>query len=167
LKVKDLSVSFQTRDDEFEAVRNVSFDVKRGETIGIVGESGSGKSVTAKTIMRLLASPPSIMKSGSIEFLQEDLTKKTEKEMESIRGKEIGMIFQDPMTSLNPRIRIGKQISESLIKHQRLSKKNAEKQAMEIIRLVGFQIRKNRYFHYPHDFQGGFRKLSMTLIPLL
>ncbi|HLR03192.1 MAG TPA: ABC transporter ATP-binding protein [Virgibacillus sp.] len=166
LKVKDLSVSFQTRDDEFEAVRNVSFDVKRGETIGIVGESGSGKSVTAKTIMRLLASPPSIMKSGSIEFLQEDLTKKTEKEMESIRGKEIGMIFQDPMTSLNPRIRIGKQISESLIKHQRLSKKNAEKQAMEIIRLVGIQNSEERYFQYPHEFSGGMRQRVMIAIAL-
>ena len=119
LKVKDLRVSFQSKGQEFEAVRGVSFEVKKGETLGIVGESGSGKSVTARTIMRLLPSPPSFMKGGRNKtFLDENLAQKTEKEMESIRGRDISMIFQDPMTSLNPTIRIGKQIAESLIKHQ-------------------------------------------------
>src|SRR5690625_1103554 len=158
LKVENLSVSFQTRDDEFEAVRNISFDVKRGETIGIVGESGSGKSVTAKTIMRLLPSPPAITKNGSIEFLGEELTQKTEKGMETVRGKDIGMIFQDPMTSLNPRIRVGKQISESLIKHQKYSKKEAEKHAIEILKLVGIRNSEERYYHYAHEFSGGMRQ---------
>ena len=116
-------------DKEFEAVRGVSFEVKKGETLGIVGESGSGKSVTARSIMRLLPSPPSYIKDGEIEFQGENLVHKTEKEMESIRGRDISMIFQDPMTSLNPTIQIGKQIAESLIKHQNLSKKEAKKRS--------------------------------------
>ena len=103
--------------------------MKKGETLGIVGESGSGKSVTARSIMRLLPSPPSYMKEGEIEFQGENLTQKTEKEMESIRGRDISMIFQDPMTSLNPTIQIGKQIAESLIKHQNLSKQRSEKRS--------------------------------------
>lgn len=99
LTVKDLSVSFSTRSGEFDAVKNVSFEIGKGETLGIVGESGSGKSVTAQTIMKLIPSPPSKVKSGDITFHGQDLLKKTDKEMESIRGKDIGMIFQDPMTS--------------------------------------------------------------------
>ncbi|KAA2301229.1 ABC transporter ATP-binding protein, partial [Clostridioides difficile] len=121
LKVNDLSVSFHSGESEFHAVREVSFEVRKGETLGIVGESGSGKSVTARSIMRLLASPPSQMKNGEILFKGVDLANKTHKEMESIRGRDIGMIFQDPMSSLNPTIKVGKQISESLIKHQKVS----------------------------------------------
>lgn len=166
LKVKDLQISFLTNDKEFEAVRGVSFEVRKGETLGIVGESGSGKSVTARSIMRLLPSPPSFMKNGSIEFLGESLETKTEKEMESIRGRDISMIFQDPMTSLNPTIRIGPQIAESLIKHQQLSKKEAKNQAVEILKLVGIKNSEERYNQYPHEFSGGMRQRVMIAIAL-
>ncbi|MBS4220663.1 ABC transporter ATP-binding protein [Bacillus sp. FJAT-49711] len=166
LKVKDLRVSFHTRDGEFEAVRGINFEVKKGETLGIVGESGSGKSVTARSIMRLLPSPPSYMKAGEITFLGENLGFKTEKEMEAIRGRDIGMIFQDPMTSLNPTIRIGKQIAESLIKHQKLSKKEAKEQAIEILKLVGIRNSEARYNQYPHEFSGGMRQRVMIAIAL-
>lgn len=166
LKVEDLQISFLTNDNEFEAVRGVSFEVKKGETLGIVGESGSGKSVTARSIMRLLPSPPSFMKNGSIEFLGEQLHTKTEKEMEGIRGRDISMIFQDPMTSLNPTIRIGVQIAESLIKHQKLSKKEGKAQAIELLKLVGIKNSEERYNQYPHEFSGGMRQRVMIAIAL-
>lgn len=166
LKVDNLKVSFLTQNQEFEAVKGVSFEVKKGETLGIVGESGSGKSVTARSIMRLLPSPPSLMKDGVITFLGENLAEKSEKEMEHIRGKEIGMIFQDPMTSLNPTIRIGKQIAEGLSKHQKLSKTEAKKQALELLRLVGIRDEKERYNQYPHEFSGGMRQRVMIAIAL-
>lgn len=123
LQVKDLRVSFITGEQEFEAVKGISFHVNEGETVGIVGESGSGKSVTARSIMRLLPSPPSFLKDGTIEFQGKNLITQTENQMEAIRGKDISMIFQDPMTSTNPTIRIGDQIAEGIIKHQGLSKK--------------------------------------------
>ncbi|SDM88161.1 ABC transporter ATP-binding protein [Bacillus sp. OK048] len=166
LKVNNLRVSFMSRDEEFEAVRGVSFEVRKGETLGIVGESGSGKSVTARSIMRLLPSPPSFMKEGEILFLGKNLADKTEKEMESIRGRDIGMIFQDPMTSLNPTIRIGKQIAESLRKHQKLSKKEAKKEAIELLKLVGIRNSETRYNQYPHEFSGGMRQRVMIAIAL-
>lgn len=166
LQVKNLSVSFQSRGEEVQAVRGVSFDIKKGETLGIVGESGSGKSVTARSIMRLLPSPPSWIKEGEIIFLGENLAHKTEKEMENIRGRDIGMIFQDPMTSLNPTIKIGKQISESLIKHQKLSKKEAEQQAIEMLKLVGIRNSEARYHQYPHEFSGGMRQRVMIAMAL-
>ncbi|WP_438823977.1 ABC transporter ATP-binding protein [Bacillus sp. JJ1773] len=155
-----------SRDHEFEAVRGVSFEVRKGETLGIVGESGSGKSVTARSIMRLLPSPPSFMKDGEILFQGENLAHKTEKEMEHIRGRDISMIFQDPMTSLNPTIRIGKQIAESLIKHQKLSKKEAKNQAIELLKLVGIRDSETRYNQYPHEFSGGMRQRVMIAIAL-
>ncbi|QED46650.1 ABC transporter ATP-binding protein [Cytobacillus dafuensis] len=166
LRVKNLRVSFLSRDDEFEAVRGVSFEVKKGETLGIVGESGSGKSVTARSIMRLLPSPPSFMKEGEITFLGENLSTKTEKEMESIRGRDIGMIFQDPMTSLNPTIKIGKQIAESLIKHQKLSQKEGKEKAIDLLKLVGIRNSETRYNQYPHEFSGGMRQRVMIAIAL-
>lgn len=166
LRVTDLHVSFATREEDFNAVRGVSFEVKKGETLGIVGESGSGKSVTARSIMRLLPSPPSFVKGGKIEFQGEDLSLKTEKEMEAIRGKEIGMIFQDPMTSLNPTIRIGKQIAESLLKHRGVSKSEAKKEAIELLKLVGIKNSEQRYNQYPHEFSGGMRQRVMIAIAL-
>ena len=166
LQVNNLSVSFQSRGEEIRAVRGVSFEVKKGETLGIVGESGSGKSVTARSIMRLLPSPPSFMKEGEIVFLGENLAHKTEQEMESIRGKEIGMIFQDPMTSLNPTIKVGIQIAEGIIKHQKLPKKEAEKQAVEMLKLVGIRNSEARYHQYPHEFSGGMRQRVMIAIAL-
>lgn len=166
LQVKNLTVSFQGREQEIEAVRGVSFEVKRGETLGIVGESGSGKSVTARSIMRLLPSPPSFMKDGEVIFLGQDLSQYSEKEMEAIRGKDMGMIFQDPMTSLNPTIKIGKQIAESLIKHQKLSKKEAKKEAIEMLKLVGIRDSERRFEQYPHEFSGGMRQRVMIAIAL-
>ncbi|MBO0588643.1 ABC transporter ATP-binding protein [Sporosarcina sp. E16_8] len=166
LKVSDLRVSFLSHDKEFEAVRGVSFEVKKGETLGIVGESGSGKSVTARSIMRLLPSPPSYLKDGEIEFQGENLVHKTEKEMESIRGRDISMIFQDPMTSLNPTIQIGKQIAESLIKHQNLSKRDAKNRTIELLKLVGIRNSEARFSQYPHEFSGGMRQRVMIAIAL-
>lgn len=166
LKVNNLRVSFMSRDEEFEAVRGVSFEVRKGETLGIVGESGSGKSVTARSIMRLLPSPPSFMKEGEILFLGKNLADKSEKEMEGIRGRDIGMIFQDPMTSLNPTIRIGKQIAESLRKHQKLSNKEAKTEAIELLKLVGIRNSETRYNQYPHEFSGGMRQRVMIAIAL-
>lgn len=166
LRVNNLSVSFLSRDTEVEAVRGVSFELKKGETLGIVGESGSGKSVTARSIMRLLPSPPSLMKEGEIVFLGQHLEAKSEHEMESIRGRDIGMIFQDPMTSLNPTIRIGEQIAEGLVKHQKLSHKEAKQQALDMLKLVGIPNSAARYDQYPHEFSGGMRQRVMIAIAL-
>ncbi len=166
LKVTDLHVSFVSQEDDFNAVRGVSFEVKKGETLGIVGESGSGKSVTARSIMRLLPSPPSYMKEGIIEFQGQNLTQKTEKEMESIRGRDISMIFQDPMTSLNPTIKIGKQIAESLMKHQNLSKREAKKEALDLLKVVGIHNSEARFNQFPHEFSGGMRQRVMIAMAL-
>ncbi|MFC9709350.1 dipeptide ABC transporter ATP-binding protein [Paenibacillus sp. NPDC056933] len=166
LKVNELSISFHSGESEFQAVKEVSFEVQKGETLGIVGESGSGKSVTARSIMRLLASPPSQMKKGEILFKGVDLVHKTQKEMEGIRGRDIGMIFQDPMSSLNPTIKIGKQITESLIKHQKLSRREAKKQAIAMLELVGITRSEIRFNQYPHEFSGGMRQRVMIAIAL-
>lgn len=166
LKIRDLHVTFAARSLEVEAVRGVSFELYPGETLGIVGESGSGKSVTARSIMRLLPSPPASIKSGEIVFLGDDLLQKTQTEMESIRGKEIGMIFQDPLSSLNPTIRIGEQIAETLIKHQKLSHREAKEQAIEMLKLVGIREPERRYEQFPHEFSGGMRQRAMIAIAL-
>jgi len=166
LEVNDLRVSFITGEAEFEAVKGVNFYVDKGETIGIVGESGSGKSVTARSIMRLLPSPPSFLKSGEILFRDQNLIESSEKEMESIRGQHISMIFQDPMTSLNPTIRIGEQIAESLIKHQGVSKNDAYSKTVELLELVGIKNSQKRYFQYPHEFSGGMRQRAMIAMAL-
>lgn len=166
LSVRDLSVSFQSRGSYIDAVKDVSFDLHKGETLGIVGESGSGKSVTAKTIMRLLDSPPAHIKNGEIKFLNESILDKTDKEMEGIRGRNIGMIFQDPMSSLNPTIRIGKQIEENIIKHQDVTKKEARKRGLELLELVGIPNPEKRYIQYPHEFSGGMRQRVMIAIAL-
>ncbi len=166
LSVRDLSVSFQSRGSYIDAVKDVSFDLHKGETLGIVGESGSGKSVTAKTIMRLLDSPPAHIKNGEIKFLNESILDKTDKEMEGIRGRNIGMIFQDPMSSLNPTIRIGKQIEENIVKHQDVTKKEARKRGLELLELVGIPNPEKRYIQYPHEFSGGMRQRVMIAIAL-
>lgn len=166
LTVKDLRVSFITDESEFEAVKGVSFHINAGETVGIVGESGSGKSVTARSIMRLLPSPPSFLKSGTIEFHGKNLVLQSEKQMEAIRGKDISMIFQDPMTSTNPTIRIGEQIAEGLVKHQGLSKKEAFAKTIELLKLVGIKNSEERYNQYPHEFSGGMRQRVMIAMAL-
>src|SRR5687767_12380551 len=155
LEVKDLYISFDTYAGEVQAIRGVSFDLNKGEAIAIVGESGSGKTVTSQSIMRLIPMPPGRFKSGEINFNGKNLIKLSEKEMQKIRGSEIGMIFQDPMTSLNPTMTIGKQIAEGLIKHQSLSKAEAKKRSIEMLKLVGIPNAEERISAYPHQFSGG------------
>jgi oligopeptide transport system ATP-binding protein len=166
LEVKDLSVSFKVRGGEVQAVRGVNFTVGEGEAVAIVGESGCGKSVTAQTIMRLIPSPPGLIKGGSIRFKDQDLLKLSEKQMENIRGRDIGMIFQDPMTSLNPTLTVGRQITEGLIKHQRLSGEQAKQRAIEMLGLVGIPNPEARFKQYPHEFSGGMRQRAMIAIAL-
>lgn len=165
LEVKNLCVNFGTYGGEVKAVRGVTFDLHKGETLAIIGESGSGKSVACKTIMRILSSNGYI-KDGQILFDGKDLTKISEKDMEKVRGKDIAMIFQDPMTSLNPTMTIGKQIMEPIIKHQGFSKEDARKRAIELIELVGISDAEKRFKQYPHQFSGGMRQRIVIAISL-
>ncbi|MBU5427883.1 ABC transporter ATP-binding protein [Tissierella pigra] len=167
LEVKNLSVSFKTFFGEVEAVRNISFDVGSSETVAIVGESGCGKSVTANSIMQLLPMPPAFFKNGQIIFNGKNLLDKSDKEMEVVRGNEISMIFQDPMTSLNPTMKIGKQIVEGLIRHQRLSKSEAKKKAVEMLNLVAVPEPEKRVNQYPHEFSGGMRQRVMIALAMV
>ncbi|WP_025784527.1 ABC transporter ATP-binding protein [Sporosarcina sp. D27] len=166
LQVKDLELSFHTFAGEVKAIRGVNFDLNKGETLAIVGESGSGKSVTTKSIMRLLPESSSEFKNGEILFDGKDLTKLSEREMQKIRGKDISMIFQDPMTSLNPTMTIGKQIMEPILKHQKVSKDKARKVAIELLNMVGIPNAENRYKMYPHQFSGGQRQRIVIAIAL-
>lgn len=166
LEVKNLSVSFNTYAGEVKALRDVSFTVKRGETLAIVGESGSGKSVTVQTIMRLLPTPPCEIKNGEILFDGVDLLKLSPKEMRKYRGGKIGMIFQDPMTSLNPVIKVGKQIMEGIMIHKKVSKKEAKKLAIEMLEKVGIPKPEERFEQYPHQFSGGMRQRVVIAIAL-
>ncbi|HYK74197.1 MAG TPA: ABC transporter ATP-binding protein [Pseudoneobacillus sp.] len=166
LEVKDLEVSFQTYGGEVKAVRGVSFDLYKGETLAIVGESGSGKSVTTQTIMKLIPMPPGKIKGGQILFEGKDIVPLSDKQMEKVRGKEISMIFQDPMTSLNPTMKIGRQIMEGLIKHQKLSTTAAKERAIDLLKLVGIPMPEKRVNQYPHEFSGGMRQRAMIAIAL-
>lgn len=165
LELKNVKTSFFTHLGEVQAVRGVSFTLDKGEALGIVGESGSGKSVTSMSIMNLVSYPGRV-KEGEILFKGEDLTKKNKKEMMAIRGDEIAMIFQDPMTSLNPVYTIGDQIMEATIKHQGLSKAEAREKAIEMLRLVGIPAPESRVDNYPHEFSGGMRQRAMIAIAL-
>lgn len=166
LIVENLSVSFRTYLGKVKAVRNISFSIDYGETLAIVGESGCGKSVTAQAIMGLIPNPPGEIEKGKILFQNTDLLSKSRREMEQIRGKDMGMIFQDPMTSLNPTMRVGKQIMEGLVKHQGLSKQDALKRAIEILKLVGISDPEKRVEQYPHEFSGGMRQRAIIAIAL-
>lgn len=166
LEVKDLELSFHTFAGEVKAIRGVNFDLKKGETLAIVGESGSGKSVTTKAIMRLLSENNTEYKNGQILFDGKDVLKLSEKEMQKIRGKDISMIFQDPMTSLNPTMTIGKQIMEPILKHQNVSKDEAKKKAIELLQLVGMPQPELRVKQYPHQFSGGQRQRIVIAIAL-
>ncbi|WP_425449334.1 ABC transporter ATP-binding protein, partial [Dethiothermospora halolimnae] len=166
LDVKNLSVSFDTYAGEVQAVRGTNFHVNKGEALGIVGESGCGKSVTVKSLLKLIPMPPGRIKSGSAMFNGKDLVKMSDKKLESIRGSEISMIFQDPMTSLNPTMKVGKQIMEGLIKHQKMSKKEAKERAIEMLRVVGIPTPEKRVDQYPHEFSGGMRQRGMIAIAL-
>lgn len=167
LEVKNLAVSFKTFFGEVEAVRDISFDVGRRETVAIVGESGCGKSVTANSIMQLLPMPPAFYKGGEIFFNGVDLLKKTDKEMQDIRGDQIAMVFQDPMTSLNPTMKIGKQIVEGLIHHQKISNAEAKKKAIEMLNLVAVPQAEKRITQYPHEFSGGMRQRVMIALAMV
>lgn len=166
LEVKNLRTSFFTYAGEVKAVDGVSFHVDQGEAIAIVGESGCGKSVTVQSIMRLIPDPPGRIVGGSIKFLGQDLVPKKEREMERIRGKDIGMIFQDPMTSLNPVLTIGLQLKEVLQRHERLKGSAAAARAVELLQLVGIPNPERRLKQYPHEFSGGMRQRVMIAMAL-
>ncbi|ELK40966.1 oligopeptide ABC transporter ATP-binding protein [Brevibacillus agri BAB-2500] len=163
--MQDLAVYFYSS-GVVKAVNGVSFDLKQGETIGIVGESGSGKSVTSTAILGLIPSPPGKIERGSILFEGKELTKLSQAEMRKIRGNEISMIFQDPMTSLNPVFTVGNQIMEVIRLHQQLDKKAARERAIEMLKLVGIPEPEKRLEQYPHEFSGGMRQRVMIAIAL-
>jgi len=166
LSVNDLHVTFKTDDGVVRAVSGLSFSLKAGETLGIVGESGSGKSVTALSIMRLIASPPGRIDSGEIIFDGHDLLTFGENEMRHVRGNDIAMIFQDPMTSLNPVLTVGDQISEAIRLHQHKSQREAFKRAIEMLEIVRIPESKKRIKNYPHQFSGGMRQRVMIAMAL-
>ncbi len=166
LQIEDLSVKFFTGDGIVNAVDHVTFSIGKEEVLGLVGESGCGKSVTSLAIMRLLPMPPAKITSGRIIFEKENLLEKPESEMRQIRGNVISMIFQEPMTSLNPVITIGKQISEAIIVHQNVSKDEARKRAIEMLKVVGIPNPEKRYNDYPHQMSGGMRQRVMIAMAL-
>ena len=166
LEVKNLSVSFNTYAGEVKALRDISFHVNKGETLAIVGESGSGKSVTVQTVMKLIPMPPGEIKGGEILFQGEDLIKVSDERMRQLRGGKIGMIFQDPMTSLNPTIKVGKQIMEGILIHKKVTKEEAKKQAVEMLRKVGIPKPEERVNQYPHEFSGGMRQRVMIALAM-
>jgi oligopeptide transport system ATP-binding protein len=166
LDVRDLCVSFDAYGGEVQAVRGVSFAVREGEAVAIVGESGSGKSVTAQSIMRLIPTPPGRFKGGSILFDGRDLATLSEKEMQKVRGNKIGMIFQDPMTSLNPTMTVGNQIMEGIMRHQRLRRSAAKARAIELLSMVGISNPETRIRQYPHEMSGGMRQRVMIAMAL-
>ena len=166
LDVQNLKIDFHTYAGEVKAIRDVSFHLDEGETLAIVGESGSGKSVTTRSIIGLLARNAKIM-GGKILFHGKDLLKISEKEWQKIRGNEIAMIFQDPMTSLDPTMKIGQQIAEPLIKHKGASKKEAWAKALDMMKAVGIPNAEERINEYPHQFSGGMRQRIVIAIALI
>ena len=165
LEVEDLRTYFKTREGEVHAVDGVSFEVEEGSVLGIVGESGCGKSVTSLSIMGLIQTPGRIV-SGSIRFEDRELTTMHEKQLEDVRGEQIAMIFQDPMTSLNPTLTIGTQITETIRRHLGYSKDQAERRAIELLEEVHIPDAKRRLNDYPHRFSGGMRQRVMIAIAL-
>jgi peptide/nickel transport system ATP-binding protein len=166
LKVQDLQVHFDTDDGVLHAVDGVSFHIDRSETLGVVGESGCGKSVTAMTIMKLLAMPPGRIAQGQIWFEGQDLVQADSAAMQKIRAREIAMVFQEPMTSLNPVLTVGEQIGESLRLHEGLSAKQAKTRAIEMLGLVNIPKPEQRVNDYPHQFSGGMRQRVMIAMAL-
>jgi peptide/nickel transport system ATP-binding protein len=167
IAVEDLKVWFANRDGIMRAVDGLSFRLLRGETLGIVGESGCGKSVTAMTMLQLIPSPPSVVAGGSIRYNGEDLLQFDEQRMRKVRGNEISMIFQDPMTALNPVLTIGEQIAETAVLHQKLDRRAARALAVEMLHKVNIPEPQRRADEYPHQFSGGMRQRAMIAAALV
>ncbi|MDA1865888.1 ABC transporter ATP-binding protein [Bacillus cereus group sp. BY128LC] len=165
LEVKNLKTSFFIESGEVEAVRGVTFRLNKGEVVGIVGESGSGKSVMAKSVMSLVASPGKV-KEGEILFHNENILSKSEKELRSIRGNQISLISQDPMSALNPVVKIGKQMTEVIIRHQKVKKKEAEQIAVNLLKQVGLSSPEERVKQYPHELSGGMKQRVMIAMAM-
>ncbi|MBE7467939.1 MAG: peptide ABC transporter ATP-binding protein [Anaerolineae bacterium] len=166
LEVKDLETQFFTQDGVVRAVNGISYSLNEGETLGIVGESGSGKSVGVMSLIRLIPSPPGKIVGGQVLFDGQDLLKLNDDEIRSIRGNKIAMIFQDPMTSLNPVLTIGRQIGEALELHLGMDKQQARERTIELLELVGIPSAKDRLNNYPHQFSGGMRQRVMIAMGL-
>ena len=164
LEIKDLSVAYDTDEGVVYAVNGVSFSMEHGETLGIVGETGAGKTTIARSILRILPEPPAVIRSGEIFFRGENLLEMGETEMRKKRGSEIAMIFQDPMSALNPTLTVGEQISESIRIHQNVGRAEALKRGMQMLEIVG--IPSERYYNYPHEFSGGMKQRVVIAIAL-
>lgn len=167
LEVRDLVVEFKHERDYLAAVNGLNYKLYKGQTLGIVGESGSGKSVTNLAVMGLLPMPPARIGGGEILFHGQDLTKLSEREMRRIRGNRIAMIFQDPMTSLNPYLKVGRQLTEVLLLHQKISKEEARRVAIDMLERVGIPGAEERFDQYAHQFSGGMRQRVMIAMMLL
>ncbi|HZJ25050.1 MAG TPA: ABC transporter ATP-binding protein [Anaerolineales bacterium] len=161
LDVQGLETTFKTPEGVVHAVNGVSFGLKEGETLGVVGESGCGKSVTMLSILGLIASPPGKVQAGKAEFFGQDLLKMSNDEIRAVRGAQIGMVFQDPMTSLNPVLTVGRQLQEPLMLHLGMTKKQAEERAAQLLEMVGIPNAADRLGDYPHQFSGGMRQRVM------
>lgn len=166
LAIDNLKVNFKTYGGEVQAVRGVTFHVDKGETVAIVGESGCGKSVTAQAIMGLIPNPPGRIVDGKVVFEGIEISKLSKKELLGIRGSQIGMVFQDPMTALNPTMKVGAQIVEGFVRNQKVSREEARKRAIEMLRLVGIPDPEQRVDQYPHQFSGGMRQRVVIAIAL-
>jgi len=167
LNVEDLQTTFFTDNGEIPAVDHVSFNVKEGEVVGIVGESGCGKSVTSLSIMGLVPQPPGKIVGGKINLYDKNLLNLSERQMRKVRGKEIAMIFQEPMTSLNPLFTIGSQMTEAVLIHEKISKKEAEKKSIEMLKLVGLPRAEELMKEFPHQLSGGMRQRVMIAMALV
>ena len=167
LELKNVVYSFKTYGGEVKAVRDVSFEVKKGEILGIVGESGCGKSVTAQCIMRLNPEPPGFFEGGEVLFNGKDVLKMNKQELRKLRGEDIGFVFQDPMTSLNPTMRVGAQIEEVFLGRKDMTKQDKKEKALEIMKLVGISDVEKRYKQYPHELSGGMKQRIMIAIALV
>ena len=166
LDVQGLETTFKTPDGVIHAVNGVSFGLAEGETLGVVGESGCGKSVTMLSMMGLIPTPPGKIVAGKANFMGQDLLKMSKEEMRSIRGAQIAMVFQDPMTSLNPVLTVGRQLQEALMLHLGMSTKQAQERAAELLTMVGIPNAKDRLSDYPHQFSGGMRQRVMIAMAL-
>jgi len=167
LEIANLKINFNLNNSVIHAVRDISFKLKKNEILGVVGESGSGKSVTCMSILKLLLEPPASIESGSIKYKHLDLLKISNKELNKIRGKEISIIFQDPVSYLNPVLTIGYQLSELLINHNQLNKNESKSYIIDILDKVGIPDSTQRYDQYPHEFSGGMRQRIMIAMAML